>query len=245
MFGSATKYRQEKPFDNFYCYIWQGMGNNCNTYVFTDILPGDKPHIIVDPGIIASEFREQCFESLTEYIEKDGIRVEDIGLVINTHSHADHCQSNELIIQKSNADITLSEEEENFRHTIGKRLDAMFGMKPPEFTPLFFLKEGDLNLGDNNKLALQVIIAPGHSPGSACLYWPKHKALITGDVVFYGSVGRTDFPGGNTAELKESIDRLSQLDVEYLFPGHSTEFGSIINGKTNVERNFQSIKMFF
>ena len=245
MFGSANKYKKEKPFDNFYCYIWQGMGNNCNTYIFTDILPGEKPHIIIDPGVIASQFREQCFDSLVTSVESDGLRIEDIGLIINTHSHADHCQANELVIQKSNADVTLSEEEETFRHTIGERLNSMFGMKSPEFTPRFYLKEGNLKLGTDNKLVLQVVLAPGHSPGSVCLYWAERKALITGDVVFYGSVGRTDFPGGNTAELKTSIEKLSQFDVEYLFPGQSTELGSIIKGKADVEHNFQSIRLFF
>jgi hydroxyacylglutathione hydrolase len=245
MFDSTDKYRRERPFDNFYCYIWQGKGNNCNTYIFTDILSGDKPHIIVDPGIIISDSGEQCFESLVEHIEKDGLRIEDIGLIINTHCHADHCQSNELIVQKSNADVTISEEEENFRHTIGRKLDSMFGTKSPEFTPRFYMKEGDLNLGDNNELKLQVIITPGHSPGSVCLYWPEHKALITGDVVYCGCVGRTDFPGRSRTELKKSIHRLSQLDVEYLFPGHKTEFGCIINGKTNIKRNFHSVKMSF
>jgi glyoxylase-like metal-dependent hydrolase (beta-lactamase superfamily II) len=68
--------------------------------------------------------------------------------------------------------------------------------------------------------------------------------LITGDVVFYGSIGRTDFPSGSLSQLKQSIDRLSQLDVECLVPGHSTELGSIIKGKQNVERNFQSVKLF-
>jgi hydroxyacylglutathione hydrolase len=245
MYGSSNKYKHEKFFDNFYCYIWQGMGNNCNTYLFANVLPGARPHIIIDPGIIASEFREPCFDLLVSSIESDGLRAEDIGLIINTHSHADHCQADEPLVKKTNADIGLSEEEEKFRLTMGRRLDSMFGIKSPEFTTSFYLKEGDLKLGANNELSLQAILAPGHSPGSICLYWSKHKALITGDVVFYGSVGRTDFPGGNTALLKESIDKLSQFDVEYLFPGHSTEYGSIIAGKANVEHNFQSIKLFF
>jgi glyoxylase-like metal-dependent hydrolase (beta-lactamase superfamily II) len=245
MFDSTDKYIRERPFDNFFCYIWQGKGNNCNTYIFTDILPGDRPHIIVDPGITISDYGERCFESLEEHIKKDGFKIEDIGLIINTHCHADHCQANELIVQKSNADITLSEKEENFRQTTGRKLDAMFGTKSPEFTPRFYLKEGVLNPGNNNKLKLRVIITPGHSPGSVCLYWPEHKALISGDVVYCGCVSRTDFPGRSRAELEKSIDRLSQLDVEYLFPGPKTEFGCIINGKANVERNFQSIKMSF
>ncbi|MCK4403441.1 MAG: MBL fold metallo-hydrolase, partial [Dehalococcoidia bacterium] len=58
------------------------------------------------------------------------------------------------------------------------------------------------------------------------------------------SIGRTDFPGGSPSLLRKSIDRLSQLDVEYLVPGHSTEPGSIIAGKDKVARNFHLVKMF-
>jgi len=68
--------------------------------------------------------------------------------------------------------------------------------------------------------------------------------LISGDVVFAGSVGRTDFPGGTPSLLRKSIDKLSQLDVEYLVPGHSTEAGGIIAGKDKVRRNFYTVKMF-
>jgi len=68
--------------------------------------------------------------------------------------------------------------------------------------------------------------------------------LISGDVVFAGSIGRTDFPGGSPSLLRKSIDELSQLDVEYLVPGHSTEMGSIISGKDKVKRNFYTVKMF-
>ena len=122
----------------------------------------------------------------------------------------------------------------------------MFGVRIPEFTPLFYLKEGDLSLGaKNSELNLQVFIVPGHSPGSICLYWPEQKVLITGDVVFYGSIGRTDFPSGSLSQLKQGIDKLSKLDVEYLVPGHNTELGSIVQGKQNVERNFQGVKLIF
>lgn len=84
----------------------------------------------------------------------------------------------------------------------------------------------------------QVISTPGHSPGSLCLYWPKQKALFSGDVVFSGGIGRTDFPGGNGKLLKESIQRLAQLDVEYLLPGH----GEALRGRKAVETNFQMIE---
>ena len=230
--------------DNVYCYIWHGQGNNCNTTVITGVLKGDKPHIIIDPGHIINESGEECLASLEEGMASDHIKMDEIGLIINTHSHPDHCQSNELIVNRSGAQVTLSEEEDKFRNTIGERMYTMFGMKAPRFTPLFFLKEGDVDLG-KDWFKVQVILTPGHSPGSVCLYLPDTKILITGDVIFYMSVGRTDFPGGDTLTLKKSIDKLAVLDVEYLVPGHNTEPNGIIRGKDMIKRNFAAVQMFF
>jgi hydroxyacylglutathione hydrolase len=114
----------------------------------------------------------------------------------------------------------------------------------PRFSPEFYLKEGEASLGKNG-FKLDVMLSPGHSPGSVCLYWAEKKVLITGDVVFFMSVGRTDFPGGDTAMLKKSIDRLAALDVEYIVPGHNTEPKGIIRGKDLVERNFEAVQDFF
>ena len=118
-------------------------------------------------------------------------------------------------------------------------------MDPPQFEAFFYLQEGELTLGKQHVLNLQVLHTPGHSPGSVCLYCPDTKVLITGDVVFFGSIGRTDFPGGSLATLMQSIDKLSTLDVEYVLPGHSTEYGALIEGSDKVKRNFQAIKMMF
>ena len=242
---SGNYYKSMQLAEDFYCYVWQGMGNNCNSCLFTNVIRGERPHVLVDPGHIANEMGEPCFDYLVKAIEGNGLKADDIGLVINTHSHPDHCQANEVLVTKNEAIVTLSKEEDEFRTTLGARMYSMFAMKPPQFTPFFYLKEGALDLGAKNKVSLQVFLTPGHSPGSVCFYWPVNKILITGDVVFYGSVGRTDFPSGSLSQLKGSIDRLAQLDVECLVPGHSTELGSIIKGKLNVERNFQSIKLFF
>ncbi len=236
-------YKSVQLAEDFHCYIWQGRGNNCNSCLFANVLRGERPHVIVDPGHISNELREACFDYLVKAMEGDGFEVDDIGLIINTHSHPDHCQANEAVIEKSQAWVTLSEEEDEFRNTLGEKLYLMLGAKIPQFTPLFYLKEGNLSLGAGNKVELEVFHAPGHSPGSVCLYWPNNKILITGDVIFYGSIGRTDFPSGSLSLLKRSIDKLAQLDVEYLVPGHSTEFGSIVKGKPNVERNFQAVKL--
>lgn len=240
-----TRYESVQLTEELYCYVWQGMGNNCNSCLFTNLLNSDRPHVIVDPGHTVNEMGETCFDYLSSAIESDGFKIEDIGLVLNTHSHADHCQASEALVTKNQALVTLSEEEDVFRTTQGKRLNSMFGIKAPEFTPFFYLSDGTLGLGGEKKASLQVFLTPGHSPGSVCFYWPDKKVLITGDVIFHGSIGRTDFPGGSLSQLKKSIDILAQLDVEYLVPGHSTELGSVVKGKQNVERNFQSVKLFF
>jgi glyoxylase-like metal-dependent hydrolase (beta-lactamase superfamily II) len=178
-------------------------------------------------------------------MKKDGFKIEDIGLVIGTHSHPDHIEATDLVVKKSGALFTLSREEDEFYRTMGKMFFQAFGGKPPEVNPFFYLREGDLSLGaKNNKVAVKVFVTPGHSPGSISLYLEGDKILISGDVVFAGSIGRTDFPGGSPSLLRKSIDRLSQLDVEYLVPGHSTEAGGIIAGKDKVRRNFYTVKMF-
>ena len=90
-------------------------------------------------------------------------------------------------------------------------------------------------------LELSVIHTPGHSPGSASLYWPLQKALFTGDLIFREGVGRTDLPGGDGSLLKESIKRLAELDVEWLLPGH----GNFISGAKAVRKNFDQVEQFY
>jgi hydroxyacylglutathione hydrolase len=243
LYEKQTLFRSIQVNPNLYYYVWQGMGNNCNAMVFPNALKGDKPHVLVDPGHINNEFREPCFNNLKTSVEKDGFKISDVGMVINTHSHADHCQANEVLKKTEGLVIAMSEEEDKFRQTTGKTIDTMFGMTPAEFDVNLYIKEGKFDLGDN--IHLEVYLCPGHSPGSLCFYWPEHKILITGDVVFFGSIGRTDFPGGNTGDLKNSIARLAQLDVECVLTGHSTELGNIIQGKETVQRNFQAIQQMF
>ena len=238
-------HKSVKLAEYFYCYVWQGSGNNCNAVLWPSVLRGEHPHVLVDPGHVRNELGEPCFDSLSEAMKKDGFKIEDIGLVIGTHSHPDHIEATDLVVKKSGALFTSSREEDEFYRTMGKMFFQMFGSKPPEVNPFFYLKGGDLSLGARNgKMAVKVFVTPGHSPGSVSLYLEEPKILISGDVVFAGSIGRTDFPGGSPSLLRKSIDELSQLDVEYLVPGHSTDAGGIIAGKEKVRRNFYAVKMF-
>lgn len=238
-------HKSVKLAEKFHCYVWQGRGNNCNAILWPSVLRGERPHVLIDPGLVRDELGEPCFDSLTQAMEGDGFKMEDIGLVIATHSHPDHIEATELVVEKSGALFTLSREEDEFHRTVGISYFQMFGGKPPQVNPSFYLKEGNLSLGaKDDRVEVKVVFTPGHSPGSISLYMEEDKILISGDVVFAGSIGRTDFPGGSPSLLRKSIDKLSQLDVEYLVPGHSTEMGSIIAGKDKVRRNFYTVKMF-
>ena len=239
--------------ENLYYYIWQGKGNNCNSYLFTGVLRGYRPHVMIDPGQVMNEMKEPCLDILLSEMSNDGFNPEDIGLIINTHAHYDHFGASQTLAARSRARagkpkqtlLTMYEGEAEYLKMAAEYMAKMPGMPAQQavFEPNFYLKEGELHLGkDESKVSLHVIHTPGHTPGSISLYWPDQRVLITGDLLFYGAVGRTDF-GGDGRQLKQSIERLSGLDVEYLLPGHSTEFGSIIKGKDKVEQNFAAVRL--
>jgi glyoxylase-like metal-dependent hydrolase (beta-lactamase superfamily II) len=217
-----------KVTDGIYSYPWTNMWeNNCNSY----ILKKNATTVLIDPGL------KRYVPALLISAKQDGINEDDISLVINTHAHPDHLDGNSHFLER-NIKVALSAEETKFLLSTGKEFFSMFGLAQPHGQIDISLQEGEFKIGD---LELQIILTPGHSPGSICIYWPEKKALISGDVIFSESVGRTDFPGGSGELLKQSIERLSTLDVEYLLPGHN----EIVIGKNDVTRNFEFIKRAF
>jgi hydroxyacylglutathione hydrolase len=145
---------------------------------------------------------------LFHQMEGDGVSPEEIGLVIVTHSHPDHFEGLEVFKDKP-VKIAMNHEEERYLMENGKLLFDMMGQPMPEFRVNFYLKEGEL-------------------------YWGKE----TGDLVFLGGVGRTDFLGGDSKLIKDSIERMSHLDTELLLPGH----GEMVMGKERVLQNFELIR---
>jgi len=209
--------------ENLYVYEWTNyFENNCNSFFI-----GGTVGALVDPGLSAH------LPDLLKRMSKDGIRKEDIKAVINTHSHPDHYEASALF-DSSQVKIALSEIELDFMKGPGAHLYRLFGLNAPVVDVNLPLLEGELKLGDET---FEVSIIPGHSPGSIGLYWPVKKALFPGDVIFQMNVGRSDFPGGDSKLLKESIRSLSKLDVEYLLPGHM----GMVTGKANVKKNFDKV----
>jgi glyoxylase-like metal-dependent hydrolase (beta-lactamase superfamily II) len=215
--------------DNLYAYVWQGNDNNCNSHLFANALK-DSKHLIVDPGHTTTPFyRESGLDRLLHEIGSDGMNAGQIGLVILTHCHPDHCEAAKVIRERNSALVALNQADEVIYKSLGGRADL-------------YLQEGELVLGQQNKLKLHVFHSPGHSPGHITVYWPDERVLIAGDVIFYRSTGRVDLPGGSAKALKQSIERLSDLDIEYLLCGHPYGHPGIIKGKSAVQENFEFIK---
>jgi glyoxylase-like metal-dependent hydrolase (beta-lactamase superfamily II) len=170
-------------------------------------------------------------------MEEDGLSTEEIDLVLITHSHPDHMEGVEVFLDKP-VRIAMGKEEERYLLESGKILFDMMRMALPKIRIDFYLREGELRLGSQT---FNVYQSPGHSPGSLTIYWPERKTLFTGDVVFFGGIGRTDFMEGNSKSLMESIERLSQLDTELLLPGH----GDLVTGKELVLQNYEYIRQNF
>lgn len=225
--------------DRFYTYLWQGYGNNCNSYIYR----GEKL-ILIDPGHIVNESGERCLDSLTRDISADGIDLEEIELILCTHGHPDHVEAAGVIRKQSGAKIGIHRQDAFFMEALEQRLAASGSQRPP-LAPDFYLQAGALKLGGSgeNEDLIQVIETPGHSPGSVCFYFPEEKALITGDTVFDSSIGRSDLPGGDFEALGNSVAALARLDgIELLLPGHM----GAIRGAEGIRRNFDLIqRMFF
>jgi len=213
--------------DNLHAFLWNSSAiNNCNTYLI------DGPtRVLIDPGHL------NLFEHVQKGLTSLGMEIPDIGLVIITHAHPDHIEAVQLF-NKTEALTAISEEEWKFVKEMRDFIDSVFGINIDAIAPKFFLQEGNFVV---NGLELTVFHTPGHSPGSLSIYWPKQKVLFTGDLIFKNGIGRTDFPGGNSTFLKKSVERLRELEIEMLLPGH----GEIISGAKEIRTNFDTIERFW
>lgn len=166
--------------------------------------------IIIDAGMIAVP----TIRNIKRYIDP-----EKVGQIVLTHCHQDHTAAAPEIQLVTGAKIVMPKWEVGL---IGDELATvayLFGQDAPQFKVDVTVEEGSvLDLGD---WKLEVLHTPGHSPGSICLYEPEERVLFSGDTVFPdGNIGRTDLFGGSTEELVHSIERLAELDVEWMYPGH-------------------------
>ena len=200
---------------NVHYFTFNGFQEN--TYILYD---ETKECVIIDPGCYSNE--EQA--TLKNYIEENGLKPIKL---LNTHCHIDHVLGNNFVASTFNVGLEIHEKDlptlhatPEYGHLYGFNID-----KSPE--PVHYFNDGDSVTFGNSKL--EVLFTPGHAPGHVVFVAHDEKLIINGDVLFQGSIGRTDLPGGDMNTLLNSIrTKLFTLPDNYtVYTGHggSTTIG--------------------
>ena len=183
-----------------------GFQQNCSVLVCEET----KKAALIDPG--------GDVERLVAALDQLGVTLEKIFL---THGHMDHCGGASTLRKQFGVPIEGPHEEDRFWIDQLPESCRMFGLPPVEsFESDRWLDQGDTVTFGNQ--VLEVYFCPGHTPGHVVFYHREQKLAFVGDVLFQGSIGRTDFPRGDHDSLVQSIrTKLWPLgdDVEFV-PGH-------------------------
>lgn len=194
-----------------------------NTYVISD---DTGECMIVDPG--CQEPEEQ--DLLLDYFKEKHLKPVKI---VNTHCHIDHILGTAFLHDHFKLPFLIHPQEKPLL-TASIAQGELFGLEvqtPPE--PTDYLNEGDTVTFGNSMF--EVIHIPGHSPGGIVLLNKDQGCMFTGDVLFQGSIGRTDLPGGDYDSLVSSIrQKLLILDPEIrVYPGHGPDTTIGIENQSN------------
>ncbi|WP_343747223.1 MBL fold metallo-hydrolase [Fluviicola sp.] len=170
--------------------------------------------VIIDPSCY-ERFEQQEW---VDFIAENQLKVH---AVLNTHCHIDHVTGNAFCVNTFDVPL-MAHKEELFTLSFAERSAQMYGLVAyvPSPEPTVFIEDKQvLRFGD---LELEVIFGPGHAVGHVAFYHAASKTLIGGDILFKGSFGRVDLPGGSMDVLKKTIhERIFTLpDDTVVYPGH-------------------------
>ena len=185
-----------------------------NCYVIND---ETKECVIIDCGALTET--EQ--NAVIAYINDEGLNP---GHNLGTHGHLDHHFGDAAILSAFNLQPEVAEGDKVLMQHPREAALQMLGMDLNIDLPA-----GNLKLTENEDVkfgshTFKIIRTPGHSPGSVSFYCAEENVLFTGDTLFKGSIGRTDFPGGSMFQIISSLRELAQLpDKTIVYPGHGPQ----------------------
>jgi len=190
-----------------------------NTFIVSD---PENNAVIIDPGCYSRDEEQQ----LITYINQAQLKVVAL---LNTHAHIDHVLGNSFIKENFKVDYYLHKDDINTLNAV-EQYASLYGFEGYRLSP-----QPDFLLEDESELVfggirMKVFHTPGHCPGHVVFYFQSEGIVINGDVLFNGSFGRTDLPGGNLEILKTSIfETMFQLPedtIVYCGHGPSTTIGA-------------------
>lgn len=169
--------------------------------------------IIIDPGCYYDDEKDE----LVQFINKMNLKP---GMLLNTHCHLDHVFGNKFLAEKFGLTLHIHENEKPVL-AFASASGLMYNLPFDNYTGDFiFMKENEvLRMGKDE---LRILFTPGHSPGSVSFYCEKQHFVVSGDALFYRSIGRTDLPLGDHEQLISSIkEKLLTLPPETMvYSGH-------------------------
>lgn len=164
--------------------------------------------LVIDPG----EDAGQIAVALRE-------RKLTVAAYLITHGHMDHLGGLEELTRQFPAPVSMHPADEAWAFSADNKMPPYYDA--PERPAGNIRAVVDGQQGDDGGLRYEVITTPGHSPGCVCYYFQTEKTLFTGDTLFSGSIGRTDFEGSDESLMEKSLRRLAQLpDDTLVYPGH-------------------------
>ena len=188
--------------------IQQYVVSVCATNCYFAINDDTKEVLIIDPGASAKQ--------LAEKVKEQGLKPAGILL---THGHFDHAGAAAELAQLLDIKIYAHEAEQETLETPGLNLSGWEAKSETYHADVYVKDEQELELAG---FKVRVLFTPGHTVGGCCYYFTEQGAIFSGDTLFEGSIGRTDFPKGSASQLIRAINEKLMImpDETAVYPGH-------------------------